>query len=168
MIGCFERTHGSSEQGAHFFIFHFFKIFQIEDNALFLGQGVNGFLEFELRGVAVEIGVSFQVFDFRREFFRFSVKALHGAAFSEKGQAFVDGDSVEPRADFALCTKRVQSHPSFEKGVLHDVVGVVVKLHDATHAIVESRSFLLHQNAKRLLPCGRIEKAFYQALVRNF
>ena len=60
VIGCLQRSYTGTQNLRHLFVFHFLEIFQVEDDALLLGQLQDGLLEELLRFVAVEVRVTLQ------------------------------------------------------------------------------------------------------------
>jgi hypothetical protein len=89
MVGCLQGSDARTEDFGHLFIFHFLKIFHVENHLLLLGQLVDGMDEFLLDVVAIEVWVAFQfVQDIR-------IDAVKGNRFAGpflvgKGQAFVE------------------------------------------------------------------------------
>lgn len=123
MVGCFERSDAGLQDLAHFFVFHVLEIFHVKDDALLLGEGLQCALQHEVGFVAIEIGVAFQTVDG----VGFGVVDGDGvAAFLDKGEALVEGDAVEPGAEFGVAAEAVEAVPHLDECVLEYVVAVVM------------------------------------------
>mgnify|MGYP000709580083 CR=1 FL=1 len=81
-------------------VFHFLEIFQVEDDALFLGQLQDGLLKKPLRFVAVKVRVAFQLV-YQSGIGIVDGQLVFGALLVQEVQAFVEGDAVEPRGKLA-------------------------------------------------------------------
>ena len=125
MIGGFQGSHRRAHNLLHLFILHIVNIFHVEDETLFLREGENRFLQFELDRIAIEVAIALQAFQQEQ------VGIIHRDLIEtplaiQKRNAFVDGNLVKPGRKFGLTAKIVDVAPGLQECILQQIVRIVV------------------------------------------
>ena len=128
VVGGFQCTDGSAGDVGNLLVSHLLEVFQVEDNPLLFRERCQCLLEQDLCPVAGEVRVAFQPLG------DVGLRVVDGNSgppffFLQEGEAFVEGDAVEPRGHPGLGAEIVDVEPRLDEGVLQEVVGVVMRQH---------------------------------------
>ena len=130
VVGRFQSPHRSTENIGHLLVFHFLVVLQVEHHALLFGQGEQRFLQGHLSFVARKVRIALQLL----KGVGFGSVQRHGARRPlcvQESKAFVQGGAVEPGGEFGLCPELIPTAPCLDKGILKQVVGILMRKHHA-------------------------------------
>ena len=77
---------------------------------------------------------------------------LFVTALLEEVQSFVEGNAIEPSRHFGLATEAVNSFPSLDEDVLHEVIGVIVAVDHTTYLPVNLLRIEAHDRGEGTPP----------------
>ena len=145
MIGCLEGTFRRVEPLAHLTIFHLFKVMELKDNTLYIGQAGHSLLQQCLHLSTIKIIVGHQTIGHWQDIVDANPAVL---VMAQEIKTLVDGNARQPRANLGITVKITQSIPSFQESVLKYIVGIVMRKNNATNLPIELLAILTHNLLK--------------------